>query len=63
MFSMLICAPVLQLSIVLQVTWRSGATTIDCFAGGVTLRCYNYRLFCRLCGAPVQQLLLVLQVV
>ena len=31
----------LQLLIVLQVVWRSGATTIDCVAGCVALRCYT----------------------
>ena len=54
---------VLHIVVVLHVEWRSGATTIDCFAGCVALRCYNYWLFCRLCGAPVLQLLVVLQVV
>ena len=33
---------VLHIVVVLHVAWRSGATTIDCFAGSVALPCYNY---------------------
>ncbi len=52
----------LQLLNVLQVPWRSGATTICNFAGSVALRCYNYCMFCMLRCAPVLQLLNVLQI-